>query len=329
MPDPKIHCLNVKKGDCFIIERSSGRVTMIDICCGNLEQKSFYEKILESSYLQKIPGDYGMRNKPTNPLAYLLSRGISEIWRFILTHPDMDHMDGLERLFSEKTVHNFWDCGIRRTPPDFDKETDFKKEDWDYYQSLISSKISHVNIISPRAGSHGKYWSADNDQKEGHGDYLSIISPNNELISSANTGDDINDASYVIIYRSSAGRIIFPGDSNDKTWEYILKNHKDLVSDAAVLFAPHHGRKSDRDYSFLDIVKPRISFFGCAPSEDLAYSAWQYRKLLYFTNNQCGNIHIYPVDKDIEVFIENEDFARDFTKEQTFQKDNNWFLCKI
>jgi len=327
MPDPKIHCLNVKQGDCFIIERSSGRATMIDICCGNLGEKSFLDKMLESSYAQRIPGDYRMRDNPTNPITYLSSRGISEIWRFILTHPDMDHMDGLGRLFSEKTVHNFWDCGVRREPPDFEKETDFRKEDWECYEKIISGKASSVNVVSPRASSHGKYWSADNDQGEGHGDYLSIISPHDALIASAGETGDINDASYVVAYRSSAGQIIFPGDSNDNTWEYILKNHASSVRNAAVLFAPHHGRKSDRDYSFLDVVKPRISFFGCAPSEHLAYSAWQYRNLPYFTNNQCGNIHIYPVDKRVEVFIENQTFARDFTGGKTFQKDGYWFLC--
>jgi len=329
MQNPKIHCLNVKQGDCFIIERASGRVTMIDICCGNLEEKSILDEIFDFSSSQNVPGDYGMRDNPTNPIDYLLDCGITEIWRFVLTHPDMDHMDGLERLFSEKTVHNFWDCGIRRDAPDFEKETDYKEEDWKFYEQIINGQISGVNIISPKAGSHGKYWSADNDQGEGHGDYLSIISPTSELLQSINESGDINDASYVIVYRSSAGNIIFPGDSNDKTWEHILANYKGLVSNAAILFAPHHGRKSDRDYSFLDVVKPRLSFFGCAPSEHLAYSAWQYRKLPYFTNNQCGNIHIYPVDKHIEVFIENKEFANDYTKRSTFDKDGYWFLCRV
>jgi len=43
MPDPKIHALNVRQGDCYIIERPSGRVTMIDICCGNLEVEAISE----------------------------------------------------------------------------------------------------------------------------------------------------------------------------------------------------------------------------------------------------------------------------------------------
>lgn len=328
MPDPKVHFLNVKQGDCFLLERPSGRLTVIDICAGNLSDEALSEAKFASLRATKPRGNYAMCSKATNPIRYLEDRGLTSIWRFILTHPDMDHMDGIKRLFTSKTVSNFWDCGIRREKPDFEGSP-YLEEDWDFYEDLIAGRVSDTTVISPRAGSNGKFWNADDDDGNGDGDYISIVSPNSGLIDSANDNGDINDASYVIVYRSSAGRIIFAGDSNDKTWEYILENHKNLVSDAAVLFAPHHGRKSDRDYSFLDVVKPRVSFFGCAPSEHLAYSAWQYRDLLYYTNNQCGNAHIYPNGDKVDVFIENERYARDATNDATYQKDEYWFLCSV
>ena len=326
MAELRVHYLNVKNGDCIIFERSSsGRVTVIDISCGNLTT----ELIEKEKAFKKPSGDYGMRNHPTNPIDYLTSKGISEIWRFILTHPDMDHMDGMKKLFTDKTISNFWDCGIRRDKPDFEENNLYLEDDWDFYEDLISGKVNGPKVITPRAGDIGQYWNVDNDNKEGDGDYISIVAPNDELIKSANDNGDINAASYVIVYRSSAGRIIFPGDSNDKTWEYILQNHEDLVSDAAVLFAPHHGRKAEQDYSFLDVVKPRVSFFGCAPSEHLAYSAWQNRDLLYFTNNQCGNVHVYPENKKVKVYIENYKYANDYTNGKTQQKDGYWFLCEV
>ena len=34
----EIHYLNVDEGDCSIINHDSGRISMIDICCGNLSQ---------------------------------------------------------------------------------------------------------------------------------------------------------------------------------------------------------------------------------------------------------------------------------------------------
>jgi len=327
MTPPKIHFLNVKQGDCFLLERTSGRLTVIDICCGNVSQVARLIEAMEVVKSEKPRGNYAMCKKSTNPIDYIKERGFSSIWRFILTHPDMDHMDGIKNLFNNITVSNFWDCGIRREKPDFEEGGPYLEEDWDFYEKLINNEVDGVNIISPRAGDKGKYW--NEDEEGGNGDFLHIVSPSDELVKMANDNGDINDASYVIVYWSSAGPIIFSGDSNDKTWKYILDNHREMVKDAAVLFAPHHGRKSDRNYSFLDIVNPRISFFGCAKSDYLAYSAWQYRNLLYFTNNQCGNVHIYPTGDDVEVFIENYNYANDYTNGNTYQKDEYWFLCKI
>ena len=35
----KIHFLNVDEGDCSIIQHDNGKVTMIDICCGNIVEQ--------------------------------------------------------------------------------------------------------------------------------------------------------------------------------------------------------------------------------------------------------------------------------------------------
>ena len=34
--------------------------------------------------------------------------GISSIFRYVQTHPDMDHMDGIEALFHKFSPTNFW-----------------------------------------------------------------------------------------------------------------------------------------------------------------------------------------------------------------------------
>lgn len=329
MPSPKIHFLNVKQGNCILMESASGRLTMIDICCGNLINEDIVETQMRKYATEKPKGNFNMCSKPTNPINYLNGKGFSEIWRFILSHPDMDHMDGIKKLFKEKRVLHFWDCGIRREKPKFEENSIYLEEDWDFYEDIINGCIENTKVISPRAGDKGKYWNADDAEGNGNGDYLEIISPNDELVEQANESGNINDASYVIVYCHEAGNIIFSGDSNNRTWEYILDKHVELVSNAGVLFAPHHGRDSDMDFSFLDVVKPRVSFFGCAPSEYLAYSAWQNRDLLYFTNNQCGNVHIYPNSHSIDIYIENYSYAKAYNKTEPKIKDGYWFLDQI
>ena len=315
----RIHFLNVEDGDCSIIERpDSGRHTIIDICCGNIDNEvdKSYEDISSSFSEEARPrGNYNFKSSPTNPIQYLKDIGIVNVHRFILTHPDMDHMDGIKQLFSKITITNFWDTGVKREAPSFGNGK-YLKADWDFFQKLRA-----------KAGDKGKYWAYDDDQNNGNGDYLSIIAPTTKLVEEGHNAN-FNDASYVIVYRSPAGNIIFPGDSEDHTWEYILKNHCSLVKNAAVLFAPHHGRDSDRDWKFLDIVNPKLSFLGNAKSKHLGYSAWKNRGLEYFTNNQCGNIRIDFEGKRFIVSIENKEYAQKFTKNNTYNIDGYWYLLR-
>ena len=60
---------------------------------------------------------------------------------------------------------------------------------------------------------------------------------------------------------------------------------EDDLRDIDLLIAPHHGRSSGRSYEVLDVLRPALTFFGNARSEHLAYSAWNYRKLPFVTNN--------------------------------------------
>jgi competence protein ComEC len=145
--------------------------------------------------------------------------------------------------------------------------------------------------------------------REGHGTPLRC-SGTPTLVASANENDDHNDCSYVILYRSNGGRILFAGDSHDATWGHILANHRADVEDVEVLIAPHHGRASGRSYEFLDIVRPKLTVFGNANSEHLAYDAWNRRNLFKITNNQADCIVIDTNASQMQVYVTNETFAK-------------------
>ena len=322
-----IESLNVKPGDCFHIHHHSGRHTLIDICSGNLATEPMSEAKKFSQRMESARGNFKMCEHPMNPLSFLAGHNVSTVFRFILTHPDLDHMDGIARLFNDRTVVNFWHSGVTKEKPDF-SGSPFKEEDWDLYSTLTDEKVKNITVLSPQAGNSQQFWGADDEDGNGSGDCLTIVAPDLGLVDNANESGDINDASYVIVYRTTAGKVIFAGDSHDKTWEFILTNYKDSVADAAVLFAPHHGRKSGRDYAFLDTVRPRITFFGCAPSKDLAYSAWTHRELPYFTRNQCGHTRILPSKTGASIYIENENFAKAHNPETTTM-DGYWLLAVV
>ena len=95
-----IHFLNVKQGDCSIISHNSGHVTVIDVCNAKPPDAQLEKSIAEAAMLEKgISGNFQQKKHPVNPISYLQDRGIKEVFRYIQTHPDMDHMDGIETLF--------------------------------------------------------------------------------------------------------------------------------------------------------------------------------------------------------------------------------------
>ena len=306
---PVVHFLNVGDGDCSIMEHGSGRITVLDICNGgSTTQKALLEALGRQLGIAKTgSGNYGMRKSPTEPISYIKELGGSKVFRFVLTHPDMDHMDGFKELCDEIGILNFWDSGVRKSKPDF-SEGRYNEEDWDQYIKVRDGKCSGVTVVTAKAGSRFQY--ANRGEPDDRGDCLDIVAPDSGLVAAANESDDPNDASYVLVYRTCGGRIVFPGDAHDNTWKYVLSNYKELVQDCAVLIAPHHGRDSDRSFDFLDVLRPQLTLFGCAPSKHLAYDAWNNRNLMHITNNQSGNVLLNATNEGIEVYVENRSFAQ-------------------
>lgn len=314
-----IHLLNVGSGDCTIIQHGSGRVTLVDICGGNATRASA-EGFLAKALTESVKGNFRMCERPTHPLDYLDRLQFDQIHRFILTHPDMDHMDGLKALLDAKTVGNYWDCGIRRTPPNFEVDCRFKEEDWFAYQQLVAGTQPNTKTIAVLAGDQFSFANKVGANGEKH-DCLHILAPDKALSDQATATEDPNDGSYALLYRSSGGRIVLPGDSDDSIWEYIVANHAGDVRKCAFLQAPHHGRHSGMDFSFLDVLEPTLTLFGCAPSKDLAYEEWSKRDLQYITSNQAGDVVLEPGDNEIEVFVQNENFCGKYSSGDTSKRN--------
>lgn len=316
---PKVHIINVSPGDCSIIQHRSGRTTVIDICGGNLEvrqQAAALETrvadIREDSAQTRLQGNYGMCKRPSNPINYMLENGIDSVFRFILSHPDMDHMDGLRNLIDKLGIINFWETGARRNKKEFgDNFFRFNEDDWDAYERIINGKEPGIKLLTKIAGDRFSY--ANQAEKDGKGgqDGLYILAPSKDLLSDPDENDDINESSYIIGYHSSGGRLIFPGDAHDASWEYAMKHHADSLKNCAFLLAPHHGRDSDRSYEFLDFMQPKLTFLGCAPSKYIDYDQWRRRDLPIITSNQSGNMVLDIQEGFYDVYIENVDFAAD------------------
>ena len=108
----RIHFLNVEEGDCSIIEHDNGHVTMIDVCSAKQPSEEIakgQQTFSDSIESLKIPmGNYHQKYNTENPVAYLQKLGIQSIFRYIQTHSDMDHMDGLQYIDANFKIINFY-----------------------------------------------------------------------------------------------------------------------------------------------------------------------------------------------------------------------------
>ncbi len=325
---PTLHFLNVGQGDCTWIKHGDGKNTVIDVCNGRaVITKSaladYLRELTEQEALKKgLRGNFGQKEYPVNPIAYLKSFGETSIFRFVLTHPDMDHMDGLSDVFREFSPVNFWDTNNRKEMEGFE-ESRYSVDDWEFYKSLRDGpQSSNPKRLTLFSGSKGAYYNA-NEDGTGAGNGLYLLAPTPELVASANKCGDYNDCSYVILYRVDGKRIVIGGDSHDASWEHILSTHKDEVANVDLLIAPHHGRDSDRSYEFLEILQPKLTLFGIARSEHLGYDAWNSRGLEVMTNNQ-GNCFVVDFTQGrADVHCTNRNFANAYRQEH-FGKDSFW-----
>jgi competence protein ComEC len=302
-PMATVHLLNVKPGDCTIISHNSGRVTMMDICDGNQTAEGLIEKAVR--VVSK--SNYRMCESNTNPIDYAASIGITSVFRFILSHPDMDHMDGFDALLSKFECANFWDTGSRRPKPDF-TNSPYREEDWDRYVRVRDGKQTGVATATRQAGARFSFANQEGPNGESH-DGLHLLAPSSELVQDPDTKEEINESSYVIQYQSTGGAIILPGDAHDASWEYIRKTADTSIKNCSFLLAPHHGRDSGRSYDFLDMLQPKLTLIGCTPAKYIDYNQWYNRNLELITSNQCGNVVLETGDGFLDVYIENETFA--------------------
>ncbi len=241
----------------------------------------------------------------------------------------MDHMDGMKSLFDSFSILNFWDTANTKVIDPNSSWGKYKKEDWEFYQEIRKSD-SDPKVLYNYAGAHAKFYNEDEDGNAG-ADGLYILAPTKGLVDAANKSGDYNDCSYVILYKTNNKKIVFAGDSAENTWDYILQNHKDDVTDIDILLAPHHGRKTGGNSNYLDVLKPKLTLFGNAKSEYLNYNAWNSRNLDHITNNQANCIIMDTFGTNgIDIYVTYEAFAKKRNPKSTYNSTlKAWYIQTV
>lgn len=275
-----LHFLNVGHGDCTFVEFPSGRLAMIDInntkslpgedvdALAEAKGLSAWEFKMARLVEGKRSWDEYYKSLLADPYDYYCDKlqGRS-IFRYIQTHPDMDHMSGLNRFFWQEKVPFgcFWDVAHAKECDEesFDNSP-YSYLDWLVYELLRNGRgpdDSGHKVIKNLRGAAGNYWTDDDIQ---------ILSPTKELVESCNSKESFNDCSYVLKISYAGRNVILPGDAESSSWESILDQYGNASLKCDILKASHHGRKSGYDEEAVDAMSPDVVIcsVGKKPSTD-------------------------------------------------------------
>jgi len=259
----KIHFLNVGHGDCTIIDFPN-RLTIVDINnCKTLAAPTRAE--LRNRYgasWESILGGPGYadarvdkdQSRLVDPVDYLKTHfpGRS-IFRYVQSHPDMDHMGGLYRLGQESfIIQNFWD-----TDNSISKEMELSKwaqvnhdeKDWDRYQDFHTEKFSDCKLLKLTQGAQAQFYMDDG---------ISIWAP----FENEKAGDpdaDPNYFSYVLQIQYGDCSIVIGGDLASDMWDKLLERNNRTLPKVHLLKASHHGRKSGYSREAVKAMNPDLT----------------------------------------------------------------------
>lgn len=163
---------------------------------------------------------------------YLEYQGIEDLDYVIGTHPDADHIGGLD------VVMEAFDCGTVIMP-------DYEKDTQTYEEVIDVMDQKGWDLTLPQVGAVYELGEAA----------FTIVAPCGDY------GDNANDYSVGILLEHGENRFLFTGDAEEKSETDMLNSGIDLSAD--VFKAAHHGSRTANTEAFLERVNPDYVVISC------------------------------------------------------------------
>ena len=276
-----VKSLSVGNGDMFYIRHNTDNFTIID-CCLTDENRDKIIKELKYESSDKT------------------------IVRFISTHPDEDHIHGIEYLDSKMPISNFY-C-VRNAAMKPLETASFKH----YCKLRDGDKAYYVYQNCERR------WMNKSDDERGHAG-IHIPWPRRSNINfqyaleEAACGVAFNNISLIARYFAANNtKMMWLGDLETEFMEYIEDDIS--LTPVHIIFAPHHGRSSGKiPDSWLDKLKPKIIVIGESPSRHLHY----YTGYHTLTQNSAGDLTFDCDDYNkIHIYASSETYSVDYLDDE-------------
>ncbi|PIC81144.1 DNA internalization-related competence protein ComEC/Rec2 [Sporosarcina sp. P18a] len=159
---------------------------------------------------------------------YLKAKGITKIDRLIISHADLDHMEGADEVLEELKVK------VIHLPPGSEQENVMD-------EVLRLSKKQNIPVQLVRDGVNWK--------EEGY--QFQYVAPEERIY-------DGNDSSLVLVMKQNDLHFIFPGDLEKEGEQRFLQRYSFADFQRVVLKAGHYGSKTSSTESFINFLQPEF-----------------------------------------------------------------------
>jgi beta-lactamase superfamily II metal-dependent hydrolase len=232
-PGLNIYFINVFQGDAELIEFPNGKNLLIDAGSPPTPDSQYTTPIV-SSFLKK--------------------HGVTKIDHMVMTHPHADHYGGMQWIFENLQVDNFYDTRIdnsEATGDDAVREQARKEpgctvrypvegESLDM-ASGVEIKVLHSCPTASKSSDYGQ-----------------------------NAGNALNDCSITLKISYKGASALFTGDIGSDVEARLVKTYgKALKSD--ILKVGHHGSAYSSSEAFLKAVKPKAAYIEVGKYNDYGH----------------------------------------------------------
>ncbi len=201
----KVHYIDIGQGDAIYIKMPSGEDVIID---------------------------GGNKGKGDTIVAYLKKQKVDDIEVLISTHPDADHIGGLDEILDAYRVENVYAPKVKHTTQAYK----------DFLQAVKREgktiKTAQMGVSLPIKGVSAKF-----------------VGPVKSYSNS-----DLNNWSAVLHVTYKKNTFLFTGDAEHVAEKDMTAKKQTLRAD--VLKVGHHGAKTSTSSAFLNVVKPKYAILS-------------------------------------------------------------------
>ena len=208
--------------------------------------------------------DGGNNDDEQRVVNYLKKQGVKKVDILIGTHPDADHIGGLDAVVDAFEIGSIYMPKVSSNTKTF--------------ESLLTSIANKsLKVTTAKAGINLSL------------DEQLIVN----MIAPVNIYDDTNDMSAVIKITFGSNSFLFTGDAEARSEHDLLANGANVKSD--VLLVGHHGSNSSNSQSFLDAVDPAYAVIQVGensyghPTSNILKRLTD-KKIKIYRNDEQGNI---------------------------------------